>query len=645
MRKLMTQSLVVLLAAGMGHSALARGPEAGPKVRSQFDTAIQSNMHLSSGYSLQTLGVPAQPGQPFDIQVTLEGQAYTVHLTPHSVRADNFKLVVADDNGMHEIPAPAPATYRGWIEGAPDAVVAGSIINGQLKGLINFEGPMNNSWFIQPADDADVAAPDNLYVVYNSLDSVYEDGWLCGADDLAPPANGGAQEMPAPNGNNTRNGFLETEIGWDADWHFFTSSQGQSNTTTVTNNIAAIQNGLNVIYERDVNITFLSVGLIIRTTSGSNPYTTNDPGSLLTQFRSVWVSGNPIGNPYDVAHLMTGRNMAGSVIGIAWLNAVCTGNRFGLSQTTFTGNFNSRLALTAHEIGHNYGAGHCSGGSCKIMCAGLGGCGGIGLPNFGNSSISQIVGFASTRNCISKGTGNQDTVTMEWSVEGGGPAEVQAGQSITLVLSANRSAGEWYGGGKFNVNVGGMGFNDLFNAGGGNISVGAPGPVTEPAGVFTLGRDQAYRAIPADGSIQYTLVGSVIQGNFDGGSIDHSVLPPLLGGNPPTGNPTPFWRIQITPEVPLGSRTFTTQFQNVTIGQAGLPVAAVFVDGSITINVLQAPNCPVDLNGDGSVDVLDFFAFIVFFNAGDLQADLNNDGSIDVLDFFAFITLFDAGCP
>ncbi len=57
------------------------------------------------------------------------------------------------------------------------------------------------------------------------------------------------------------------------------------------------------------------------------------------------------------------------------------------------------------------------------------------------------------------------------------------------------------------------------------------------------------------------------------------------------------------------------------------------------------PSCQVDLNNDGSVDVLDFFAFISLFNSGDLQVDFNNDGNIDVLDFFAFIAAFNAGCP
>ncbi len=68
----------------------------------------------------------------------------------------------------------------------------------------------------------------------------------------------------------------------------------------------------------------------------------------------------------------------------------------------------------------------------------------------------------------------------------------------------------------------------------------------------------------------------------------------------------------------------------------------VDADGDGVPDVCQ--QCPADLNGDGSVDVLDFFAFITLFANQDLAADINDDGVIDVLDFFAFITAFSAGC-
>ncbi len=83
------------------------------------------------------------------------------------------------------------------------------------------------------------------------------------------------------------------------------------------------------------------------------------------------------------------------------------------------------------------------------------------------------------------------------------------------------------------------------------------------------------------------------------------------------------------------------------MGSTTLGLFKTMTGESISISqvVPDASACLVDIDGSGTVDVLDFFAFIVAFNNGDPAADLDGSGTIDVLDFFAFIVLFDAGCP
>ncbi len=76
---------------------------------------------------------------------------------------------------------------------------------------------------------------------------------------------------------------------------------------------------------------------------------------------------------------------------------------------------------------------------------------------------------------------------------------------------------------------------------------------------------------------------------------------------------------------------------------AGAGTDCVDGDGNGVADACENP-CPVDFNGDGIVDVLDFFAFVVAFNIQDPQADLNGDTVVDVLDFFLFVGLFSAGC-
>jgi hypothetical protein len=100
--------------------------------------------------------------------------------------------------------------------------------------------------------------------------------------------------------------------------------------------------------------------------------------------------------------MFTGKNISGSTIGIAYLGGLCsTGAGYGLSQSKFSFSMTSRVALTAHELGHNWTANHCNGTSpCNIMCSGLGGCSG-GLTSFGPSASAEIEAKKASATCLS----------------------------------------------------------------------------------------------------------------------------------------------------------------------------------------------------------------------------------------------------
>jgi hypothetical protein len=54
--------------------------------------------------------------------------------------------------------------------------------------------------------------------------------------------------------------------------------------------------------------------------------------------------------------------------------------------------------------------------------------------------------------------------------------------------------------------------------------------------------------------------------------------------------------------------------------------------------------CAPDVNGDGTVNVADFLAFLQIYAAGDARADFNHDGQVNVADFLAFLAAYAAGC-
>jgi len=70
---------------------------------------------------------------------------------------------------------------------------------------------------------------------------------------------------------------------------------------------------------------------------------------------------------------------------------------------------------------------------------------------------------------------------------------------------------------------------------------------------------------------------------------------------------------------------------------AGLDAGRVYV-------IAGEIDCEADVNGDGSLDILDFVAFQTLFTSGDPSADCTDDDVLNVLDFVCFQGVFLAGC-
>jgi len=76
---------------------------------------------------------------------------------------------------------------------------------------------------------------------------------------------------------------------------------------------------------------------------------------------------------------------------------------------------------------------------------------------------------------------------------------------------------------------------------------------------------------------------------------------------------------------------------------------AVFINDSGVVSdyftlTKGPPPCPVDLNGDGSLDFFDISGFLSAFIGNDPIADFTGDGVFDFFDISAFLNAFSAGC-
>ncbi|MGE3108328.1 MAG: M12 family metallo-peptidase [Phycisphaerales bacterium] len=378
---------------------------AAAQLRDDLDQQIKAVFDVKS-YTLQLLNVPATADAPATIRVKIAGRDMDLALAPNTLRGDGFQVLVDDGSGqLQRVEPPARTTMRGDVLQDPNSRVRASLIHGGLRAWIDLGD--DTVWAIQQVSAEIPGVDPRLHVIYRDREIAPVNG-RCGVDDFVKPAFDGdgrgagirpvgGTSDPAPRTTGDR----IADIAFDADVEYY--ALNGNNVNNVVNDIESIMNAVEGIYENNTDISYEVTTIVVRTAE-PDPYSSTDPGTLLNQFDSHWSS--QLGSiRRDVAHLFTGKNVDGSVIGIANLSAICDAGRgYGLSQSRYTTNLTLRRSLTAHELGHNWSAQHCdNSGTCNIMCS----CNGCGPPactgiftSFGAGEAAQIVAYRNTRTCL-----------------------------------------------------------------------------------------------------------------------------------------------------------------------------------------------------------------------------------------------------
>lgn len=132
---------------------------------------------------------------------------------------------------------------------------------------------------------------------------------------------------------------------------------------------ATLFNAVDGIYADQVGVEIRVVDIRLLQDNGN--LTSSSPQRLLDQLASFSAS-SAIDNP-GLVHLLTGRNLNGGTIGIAFLRSLCS-ERFGVGLSEIrNGGIAVQTLLIAHEIGHNFGAPHDNqgGSACASTPAGF----------------------------------------------------------------------------------------------------------------------------------------------------------------------------------------------------------------------------------------------------------------------------------
>jgi hypothetical protein len=392
--------LHLALPAAVAVAVCAR-PACGEKGRAAVGMSphVREALNLVDG-EVARVHVGSGPEAPSRLRtiVPIDGVEHTLDLTVHSVRSPLFTVVKQGADGSFvKLPAGPVRTMRGTVAEIPGSSVAASVGDGGLEAMIMM--PDATRYWIEPIGGRVRGAAADNHAVYHDA-GVAASGGTCAVvnDDstnepLAPAAEGGA----------AGNTLVYAELAVDADVEFvndfLTPEAAQAQ-------IESIINTINIQYERDLGLTHALTRIVLRT-SEPDPYSQTNANFLLDEFKLEWdtVQRNV---PRDVAHLFTGKNLDTTVVGVAWRggssgsgDTVCGPYGYSLVESNCVfgcSSFAAKTDLTAHELGHNWGADHCD-------CAGWTMHPSLQTANRFHEvdSIPEMLAFRDTRSCLDVG--------------------------------------------------------------------------------------------------------------------------------------------------------------------------------------------------------------------------------------------------
>ncbi|MEO8601334.1 MAG: M12 family metallo-peptidase [bacterium] len=370
---------LVALALDVATPALARRTDApSPGVPSSI-THYESVAMMSAAAASGTGG---DKGPLVELAFQTLGRDFAMQLEPSDVYAQGATIVWVDDSGSVVEPAEAAGRfYKGRLQNEPTSWVRLRISDaGELAGVV---ATADEVYFLEPSSRYFGAATAGQTVAYRLSDTDSELGpESCAAHDLPSfRRSGGGNDKPGKQGPTAHQLFARAalnavaeaagaikraDIAVVADYEYF-----QKHGANSAADIAEVMNSVDGVYQSEVGVAMQILTTVVYSVPADPFSDTTDYNALLTEF-SVFhhANDNAVGQLLygaDLAHLVTGRDLNGSVIGLAWIDGLCDSYYgSGISQDFSPTLYNMTLLL-AHEMGHNFNAPHDgqSGSACS----------------------------------------------------------------------------------------------------------------------------------------------------------------------------------------------------------------------------------------------------------------------------------------
>lgn len=306
-----------------------------------------------------------------------DGGVSNVMLRRVSILAPGTKVSLGGPKGVSLIDPPAVTILTGSLEEEPETRVFLSLSEFGTNGFIMSH---DQTEVISSGPTATGAIA--IYRIDGLPEGIIRWGeHLCGTDALKGPqthrhSTGSGEDAGwGSRGTPCRRADVAIETDWELTRDTFAGNPAASAAYAMT-----LMAAVSEIYTRDIN-TRLRVNYLRVWADDSDPYSTTGTLDRLFEFQNWW-NANMTSTTRNAAHILSG--VRGEYGGVAYLPGLCQNEYdYGLS-TYLNGSFpyplqsnlhqNWDLVVTAHELGHNFGAPHTHNVTPPIDGCGLGDC-------------------------------------------------------------------------------------------------------------------------------------------------------------------------------------------------------------------------------------------------------------------------------
>lgn len=343
--------------------------------------------------------------------------SFSLNLQENKIFKEGIQVRVVTENGIEPGTLSKIKCYNGYTAGDHKKVSL-SINNNLLFGFITTD---EGEYFVEPLWHLIPDAPQDQFIFYYAKDYIETKEGKCGMTE--------AEEYGEKLHNKIQNtkgiaegaplGCKEVEIAEAADRlmsvKYFDQQGVEDRITSMINLVQA-----NYYGSFNDDLTLIISEFFIVDKNGTDPWTpSTDPSALLSSFRN-WGPTNF--GQHDVGELFTNRDFDGGTVGIAYLSAVCTSNRYNCIQD-WTNNLSLLRVTIAHELGHNFSCQHDGSGTPYIMAPAVN-----NTNTWSSTSITSFNNFVPSRTCLAACSGGGLPPEADFSaniLEGCKPLTVQ----------------------------------------------------------------------------------------------------------------------------------------------------------------------------------------------------------------------------